>query len=239
MAAEELTLLGLWASPFVIRARIALNLKGLTYVYAEDSIYNKSELLLKSNPVLKKVPVLIHDGKPVCESQVIVQYIDEAFPAAAGAPILPSAPYDRAVARFWASYVEDKWFSTWLPVFSGRTAEERVEAATQVVAVLQTLEQAFKECSKGKAFFGGDTVGLVDVVLGGHLGWLYATEAICGVKVVDATKTPLLVAWAERFCALDAVKGLIPDVDRLVEYNKTRRAALGLPLLLPYAELQQ
>ncbi|XP_066336166.1 glutathione S-transferase U18-like isoform X2 [Miscanthus floridulus] len=109
MAAEELTLLGLWASPFVIRARIALNLKGLTYVYAEDSIYNKSELLLKSNPVLKKVPVLIHDGKPVCESQVIVQYIDEAFPAAAGAPILPSAPYDRAVARFWASYVEDKW----------------------------------------------------------------------------------------------------------------------------------
>jgi glutathione S-transferase len=132
-----------------------------------------------------------------------------------------------------------QWFSTWLPVFSGRTAEERVEAATQVVAVLQTLEQAFKECSKGKAFFGGDAVGLVDVVLGGHLGWLYATEAICGVKVVDATKTPLLVAWAERFCALDAVKGMIPDVERLVEYNKARRAGLGLPLLLPYVELQQ
>jgi glutathione S-transferase len=89
------------------------------------------------------------------------------------------------------------------------------------------------------AFFGGDTVGLVDVVLGSHLGWLYATEAICGVKVVDATKTPLLVAWADRFCALDAVKGLIPDVERLVEYNKARRAFLGLPLLLPYVELQQ
>jgi glutathione S-transferase len=132
-----------------------------------------------------------------------------------------------------------QWFSTWLPVFSGKTAEERVEAATQVVAVLETLEQAFKECSKGKAFFGGDTVGLVDVVLGSHLGWLYATEAICGVKVVDATKTPLLVAWADRFCALDAVKGLIPDVERLVEYNKARRAFRGLPLLLPYVELQQ
>jgi glutathione S-transferase len=49
----------------------------------------------------------------------------------------------------------------------------------------------------------------------------------------------VLVAWADRFCVLDAVKGLIPDVDRLVEYNKTRRAGLGLPLLLPYVELQQ
>ncbi|CAD6255776.1 unnamed protein product [Miscanthus lutarioriparius] len=83
-------------------------------------------------------------------------------------------------------------YRTWVPIFRGRTAEERVQAATQVVAVLQTLEQAFKKCSKGKPFFGGDSLGLMDVVLGGHLGWLYSTEAICGVKVVDATKTPLL-----------------------------------------------
>jgi glutathione S-transferase len=109
MAGEELTLLGLWASPFVIRVRIAFNLKGLTaYVYSEESIYHKSELLLKSNPVLKKVPVLLHDGKTICESQIILQYVDEAFPTAAGAPVLPSDPYDRAIARFWASYVDDK-----------------------------------------------------------------------------------------------------------------------------------
>jgi glutathione S-transferase len=63
----------------------------------------------------------------------------------------------------------------------------------------------------------------VDVVLGGFLGWLYATEAICGVKALDATRTPLLAAWAEGFCTLDAVKGLIPDVDRLVEYNNVTR----------------
>ena len=118
---QGLTLLGLWFSPFVIRARIALNLKGLTYVYTEEiSLFDKSELLLTSNPVLKKVPVLIHDGKPVCESQIIVQYIDEAFPSAAGgAPILPSDPYDRAVARFWASYVEDKvrtYQQSWHPL---------------------------------------------------------------------------------------------------------------------------
>uniref|UniRef100_A0A804REE5 Glutathione S-transferase n=1 Tax=Zea mays TaxID=4577 RepID=A0A804REE5_MAIZE len=107
MAGKELTLLGLWASPFVLRARIALSLKGLTYAYSEENLDDKSELLLSSNPVLKKVPVLIHHGKPVCESQIIVQYVDEAFPAAAP-NFLPSDPYDRAIARFWASYVDDK-----------------------------------------------------------------------------------------------------------------------------------
>lgn len=105
--AEGLTLLGLHVSPFALRVRMALSLKGLSYEYIEQDLFHKGELLLSSNPVHKKVPVLIHHGKPVCESQIIVQYVDEAFPAAAP-NFLPSDPYDRAIARFWASYVDDK-----------------------------------------------------------------------------------------------------------------------------------
>jgi len=102
----------------VIRARIALNLKGLSYGYTEESLYDKSDLLVRSNPVHKKVPVLIHNGKSVCESQNIVSYVDEVFPGN-GQSILPSDPYDRAVARFWASYVDDKVCMCWniLPPF--------------------------------------------------------------------------------------------------------------------------
>jgi glutathione S-transferase len=104
----ELKLLGMWASPFVLRARLALSFKGLKYEYVEEEIFgNKSELLLESNPVHKKVPVLIHNGKAICESQIIVQYISEVYDGT-GPSLLPVGAYDRAVARFWAAYVDDK-----------------------------------------------------------------------------------------------------------------------------------
>ena len=103
---EDLKLLGLPLSPFVISVRMALNMKGVSrYEYVDEDPSNKSELLLKSNPVHKKVPALIHNGKPICESLVILQYVDELF---AGRSILPTDPYERATARFWAAYAGDK-----------------------------------------------------------------------------------------------------------------------------------
>lgn len=109
MVKSDVKILGSWPSPYTMRARIALNVKSVDYDYSEERLLEgKSDLLLKSNPVHKKIPVLIHGDNPICESLIIVQYIDETW--SSGPSILPSNPYERAIARFWSAYLDEKVF---------------------------------------------------------------------------------------------------------------------------------
>ena len=106
MASEEVVLLDCWASMFGMRVRIALAETGVHYECIEQNLAHKSPLLLEMNPIHKKVPVLIHNNKPICESVVIVQYIDEVWNDKA--PLMPSDAYQRAQARFWADFIDKK-----------------------------------------------------------------------------------------------------------------------------------
>ncbi|KAI9198497.1 hypothetical protein LWI28_016896 [Acer negundo] len=81
-----------------MRVGIALDEKGIKYESKEENLFNKSAFLLEMNPMNKKVPVFIHDGKPICESLLVVEYIDEVWHDTA--PLLLSDPYQRSQARF-------------------------------------------------------------------------------------------------------------------------------------------
>ncbi|KAL6983559.1 Glutathione S-transferase [Sarracenia purpurea var. burkii] len=219
MVGGDIKLVGLRPSPYVNRVQYALNLKRINeYEFVEEKFGSKSELLLQSNPVYKKVPVLIHDGKPLCESLVILEYVDEVWGSAPS--ILPSDPYDRAIARFWAAYIDDKWYPA-LKEFRMAPSEEAKSAPLErVVEGLDLLEAAFVKCSKGKSFFGGESIGYLDIAFGCFLGWLRAVEKIAGLSLLHQTKTPCLVGWAERFCSDEAVKDVMPKTEKLIEIDK-------------------
>lgn len=91
-----------------MRVKIALAEKGLDYQLIEESLTTteRSPLLVRMNPVHKKIPVLIHRGRPICESLNIIQYIDETWNEIS--PLLPQDPYQRANARFWADFIDKK-----------------------------------------------------------------------------------------------------------------------------------
>ena len=102
---STVTLLGARPSPFVQRVKWALKLKGIEYEYLEQDLVKKGPALIQCNPIHKKVPVLIHEGRPIAESLVIVEYLDDTWK---NRPLLPPDPYQRANTRFWAKFIEEK-----------------------------------------------------------------------------------------------------------------------------------
>lgn len=102
----KVVLLGSGFGIFGMTAKIALAEKVIKYKYMEQDLTNKSTLLQEMNPIHKKIPVLIHHGRPICESLIIVEYIDMVWDN--NCPLLPSDPYHKAQARFWADFVDQK-----------------------------------------------------------------------------------------------------------------------------------
>lgn len=89
------------------------------------------------------------------------------------------------------------------------------------------MEDAFAKCSNGRGFFGGETIGYLDIAFGCYLEWIKAVEKMAGIKALDDAKTPVLVGWAERFCSDDAVKEVMPEADKLIEFNKKLQAIMN------------
>ncbi|KAM3206458.1 hypothetical protein ACQJBY_061895 [Aegilops geniculata] len=209
-------------SIYAIRVQMALAMKGLAYDYLPEDPACKSDLLLASNPVHKALPVLIHGGRPVCESLIIVEYLDDAFPGN-GASILPSDPHRRAVARFWAAYVDNKMFPSCIDILNSANQQERADKVEESLAAFGLLEAALAECSKeGEAeapFFGGVSLGLLDIALGCYLPWFEAIGHLSGMPpFLDTARTPKLAAWAGRFRAAEPVVALLTPMDKVEEY---------------------
>jgi glutathione S-transferase len=63
--------------------------------------YRPEYLELNPNAV---VPTLVHDGKVVIESTLIMEYLDETFPEVA---LMPRDPYARSQVRLWLKRVDE------------------------------------------------------------------------------------------------------------------------------------
>ncbi|ESR55462.1 glutathione S-transferase U19 [Citrus sinensis] len=212
--ADEVILLDFWASMFGIRVRIALAEKGVKYEYKEQDLFNKSPLLLRMNPVHKKIPVLIHNGKSVCESSIIVQYIDEVWKDKA--PLLPYDPYQRAQARFWVDFIDKKMYDTSRKTWATK-GEEQEAAKKEFIEVLKTLEGELGD----KPFFGGDNFGYVDLCLIPYYCWFYSYETF-GKFSVEA-ECPKFIAWVKRCLQRETVAKALPDEKKVFEFVSVLR----------------
>jgi glutathione S-transferase len=113
------------------KVRIALAEKGLEYrehlMTLRGDQFDPQYMKLNPNAV---VPTLVHDGRPVTESSVILHYIDEAFPRP---PLMPQDTYLRARVRQYNKLVDEyvhnsctilTFATAFRPWFAGLSAEE-------------------------------------------------------------------------------------------------------------------
>ncbi|XP_061371511.1 glutathione S-transferase 3-like [Gastrolobium bilobum] len=217
---DEVVLLDTWASMFGMRARISLAEKGVRYEYKEENFFiGKSTLLLQMNPIHKKVPVLIHNGKPICESAIIVQYIDEVWNHKFS--LMPSDPYQKAQARFWVDYIDKNVYDTWRKMWLSK-GEEHEAGKNELISIFKQLEETLGD----KAFYGGDTFGFVDVGLIPFYSWFYTFETFGNFKM--EAECPSLMAWVKRCMQREAVSKTLPDEKKVYDLVLAVQKALGL-----------
>ncbi|KAM0865096.1 hypothetical protein ACQ4PT_043498 [Festuca glaucescens] len=180
---------------------------------------DKSELLFTHNPAQEKVPVLLHgDRAAVCEWLVIVEYVDETFD---GPPLLPADSHGRAMARFWARFVDDKCsMSMWGALIWMIAGQAHSEPAKTVKDNLTLLE---KQLPEGKRFFGGETIGYLDIAVGGITLWLGVFEEVAGVPLLTEEKHPALCRWVREYAADETVKWCLPERGHLVAALTARK----------------
>ncbi|EFJ19192.1 hypothetical protein SELMODRAFT_111351, partial [Selaginella moellendorffii] len=215
------TLLTFWPSPFSMRAKLALLLKGTEHEDLPEDLGNKSKILLESNPVHKKVPVLIHKGKPIAESAIIVHYIDEVWPGTS--PLLPKDAFLRAEHRFWSDFIDKKLLDCLMRFVRGN---DKDAANEEFIANCVLLEGALTKLGSEQEgpFFGGASFSFLDVMLAPFAVWIPGIVGVMGLKQASEEQCPRLHKFFEAVSEHPAAKGALPPVEKLKEFIQVRFA---------------
>jgi glutathione S-transferase len=95
-----------WASTCSQKVRLALAEKDIAYDGVVLNLRRFEQLTPEFMAINPRgvVPVLVHDGFVVCESTIINDYLDDAFPER---PLRPADAMGRARVAMWSRFVDD------------------------------------------------------------------------------------------------------------------------------------
>jgi glutathione S-transferase len=180
-----ITLVGFAVSNYYNKVKIALLEKGVPFE-EELNWAAKDEPTLACSP-LGKVPFVRTPQGALCESQVIVEYVEEAWPTPS---LMPADPFERAKVRELVTFIElhlELVARRLYPqAYFGGRVDEAVITATRAelernVAAFARLAR-FAPCVAGEAFTIADCAAIVHLPLVSG-----ASKAVWGEDVLAGT----------------------------------------------------
>lgn len=161
-----LVLAGFAVSNYYNKVKLAMLEKGVGFT-EELNWAAKDEPTLQASP-LGKVPFLRTPGGTLCESQVIVEYLEDAYPQV---PLLPADPLERAKVRelvaFMELHLELVARRVYAQAFFGGTVSQGTIEATR-----RDLERGvggFARLAKFSPYLAGERFTLADCAGAVHL----------------------------------------------------------------------
>jgi glutathione S-transferase len=214
-----LKLCGVHLSNYHNKVRIALLEKGVPFEEDATCAPSQKDEVLARSP-LGKVPWLeLENGRRLVESQVIAEYLEEAYPEK---PLLPRDPFERAKVRELITFIE--WYAEMVArrlygqAFFGKGPVS--DAAKQAVeSELSKGLRALKGMAKFAPFIAGRELTLADCAAFVHLPLLtLSTRIVYGRDFLEDIPQvkPYLKMLAER-----------PAFARVNEDRKAAQAALA------------
>ncbi|KAI0629001.1 glutathione-S-transferase [Trametes polyzona] len=155
---QDLVFYSGWFCPFVQRAWIALEERGIPYQYKEVNPYKKEKHFLDINPK-GLVPAIEYKGKALYESLIICEFFEDAFPEHTP-HLLPADPFERARVRLWVDHVAKQIVPAFMRTIMAQEPEKQREGLEDWYKALRTLTEQVKG-----PYFLGEQFSLVDAAL--------------------------------------------------------------------------
>lgn len=177
-----LTLCGFAASNYYNKVKLALLEKEVPF--EEKLVWADRSPALIEKSILGKIPYFEIGDQVICESQVMAEYLEDAYPQK---PLLPADPIERAQLRhlimFMELHLELVARELYGEAFFGGKVSD--ETKVRVEKILKRNTAAFGKLAKFSPFVAGSTFTLADCVALAHLPLVgQATKAIYGVDML-------------------------------------------------------
>jgi len=215
-----LTLCGFGVSNYHNKIKLALLEKEISY--EEETVFpSQDETVLKRSP-LGKIPFIETDQGSLSESQAILEYLEEVYPAK---PLYPADPYARAKAREFIFHlelnVETQARRLYAEAFFGNpvSADIKEDARSRLEKGLHGLNRLVSF----SPYLLGSEFSVADVVAWPHFGLIALASTIIYGEDLLVKNIPQVTEYLALLQTRPAVQKVAADREKALALMASRK----------------